>query len=128
MREIKFRARRTKDGVWIYGSSNPKDRANVNTVPLSMFWAAVEAGTLDPETVGQYIGPNDKNGTEIYEGDFIKKFNSEVPKGSIEWHDGSFVARWIGGKNFQVLYQRLTRHYEIIGNIYENPELLEEKK
>ena len=78
-------------------------------------------------TYMQYTGLTDKNGKEIYEGDIIRwkdimKFHSEEPVSTdmVEWSDDE--ACYITGMR----YLKFTaRHGEIIGNKFENPELLE---
>ena len=74
----------------------------------------------------QYTGFKDKNRKEIYEGDIIKlydKFSQKWEVGTIVFKDGCFVWK----KAHDDLIQWLTpypREWEIIGNIFENPELL----
>lgn len=69
--------------------------------------------------VMQFIGLLDRNGKEIYEGDILHVFN--VGNGKVEYRGASFVVRY-GNKTMQ--YVNLSTQDEIIGNIYENPELL----
>ena len=104
MREIKFRQ-------W---DSDEKYMSQTTThIPSS-----------EHHKVMQYTGLHDKNGTEIYENDLII-----FPKGSrmehpIQWRDGGFVWGCGLGDNID---SEVAQRVEVIGNIYENPELLPDK-
>lgn len=84
-------------------------------------------GAVDPETVGQYTGLTDKNGTKIFEGDIID-FSDR------SYSDGYGVVRYDAeGTEFEFVYddhyEGLGRCYypedvEVIGNIYDNPNLV----
>jgi uncharacterized phage protein (TIGR01671 family) len=83
----------------------------------------------------QYTESKDKNGKEIYEGDIVQIKDRFVmwskSKGQItedvnavvEWSSGGFTPRRLGNTRSWILDME---QYEVIGNIYENPELLEE--
>lgn len=106
MREIKFRAR-DNEGAWIY--SKP--------MPDMSFWKWVQ---YDSTTIfNESTGLKDRHGVEIYEGDIIRIKNNHgyFIKKSVAWNNGN---RWQG---FRV--GKGDREIEVIGNVYENPELLE---
>lgn len=122
MREIKFRAKRKKNNEWIKGS------LYVNQLTKECAILQYSGGyEVIPETVGQYTGFKDKNGKEIYEGDILKIINGSI-NGKVFPYN--VEAKWINDDgcwnipNFKNAYKE-THNFEVIGNIYDNPELLE---
>ena len=74
----------------------------------------------------QYIGLKDKNRKEIYEGDIVKEVcESKIHgQGEVIFEDGCFGRRY--GKKGALIFQEEDYEYEVIGNIYSNPELLKD--
>ncbi|MNN53570.1 YopX protein [compost metagenome] len=81
------------------------------------------AYAIRPETVGQYTGLKDKNAREIYEGDVTKDEFDRVAVISWKENEARFAMQYVGQKTE---YRMFISHLkmEVIGNIYENPELL----
>lgn len=129
MREILFRGKLKSNGEWSFGNLNVSLRGTViitpDETPIGKY------GQVIPETVGQYTGMTDKNGNKIFEGDIVhcvSKFDSADMV--VIFECGQF--RMILAEKYHE-YQTNIGYYdincftkEVIGNIYDNPELLEE--
>lgn len=130
-REIKFRGRRLDNGEWVYGNLIEGNRIVGNTTDWNNEYFCTEFWyTVYPETVGQYTG--DKN--RGFEGDIIEWvepnrsehgdiIDYEFLRGVVEWDNerSGFIVRCLNGNEWFEGIMNIT----IIGNIHDNPELLE---
>jgi hypothetical protein len=117
-RKIMFRGKRISDGKWIYGYLSS----------VSSITTTIEddhkPGTylIDKETVGQFIGLYDKNKKPVFEFDLVK---TREGIGKIVFWCGSFwIDNGLREDNSLVLISDRNVEIEVIGNIYETPELL----
>lgn len=141
MRTIKYRGK-TKNGEWLYGDllqvANevfiaPSDGDWFDFIPWSrnnVFHLPAAKYAVIPETVGQFTGLYDKDGREIYEGDIIVSQDYSHARHYVRYIDDEtmFVAMIIGSSlmEYCAIRQSWIDKYDkkIIGNIYDNPELL----
>ena len=141
MREILFRGKRIDNGEWVYGNLN-YGTIEIKSIKDSYYISDFDVNPWDkkfypiiPESDGQYTGLTDKNGKKIFEGDIVKitgfhttaiaavKYGSASEK-STHWgwyfDDNDGHTYFLMSKAFCKDYNAI-----IIGNIHDNPELLE---
>lgn len=119
MREIEFRGKDIETGEWVFGDLHTLcDKPHIHT-DKSKFPYAGKRSFVIPETIGQFTGLLDKNGKKIFEGDVIKcgmrLYVCEFIEGGFEFRDLS---------DSQLILKAIVNISCIIGNIHDNPELI----
>ena len=152
MREILFRAK-TTENEWVQGDLIHEPLledapCRISYQYQSGLFVVTHTEEVLPETVGQYTGVKDKNGKKIFEGDIVEVFHEEFEtfsegseddntlrffeeltrelhvKGKVFFNHGSFDIEDNAG-NFE-LWGFGEDEIQIIGNVYDNPEILKE--
>lgn len=119
-REIKFRGKCKTTGEWFYGYLFKSDSGESTHIKTN------HKGCLDidPDTVGEFTGLRDKNGIEIYENDLIE-CEGEIYE--VVFNNGAFELKSIHNSkldNVPLNIMLSVFDVKIIGNRYDNPELL----
>ncbi|WP_051290803.1 YopX family protein [Dysgonomonas capnocytophagoides] len=143
MRKIKFRGKRIDQDEWVVGSLVKIIRVNIKfyILPLNtvidddskMFDSLIE---IRPETASQFTGLVDRNGKEVYEGDILEtKYEDRceesgfgIARNGVSFKIGCFGTIGEITREFLPFSDYPIKDEYIIGNIHENPELLNEKQ
>ena len=154
MREIKFRGKEIDSGKWVYGGlfKEPAPPQCFEKTLKDKYWIVypdprympdwnlsykMVRTDVEKDTIGQYTGLKDKNGKEIYEGDIVLYKDWErcyegggndsfINKGVVEYSESNCCFNVTERETIDiedVLYEG-NEDLEVIGNIYDNPELL----
>ena len=140
MREILFKAKRIDNGEWIEGYYAERNGKTFIGIDISIYGDIFEVFRtplirwfeVDPKTICQFTGLCDKNGKKIWENDILmahldESYPEDATYETVEWN----VAGWVGHETGSIGRQYLDKfdleHYEVVGNIFDNPELLQEE-
>lgn len=147
-REILFKAKRIDNGEWVEGQyvyiTNPLTEDGKPIKHLICNGTNIFNDLIDPDTLCQYTGLTDKDGKKIWENDILRysydydgspflKDGEEIKYrvGAVFWSEwrGSWAVCGRGNKKYTnndvFKYNRNPNRTEVIGNIFDNPELLE---
>lgn len=142
MREILFRGKCITNNEWVYGFSFITKKGKYNIKWYDLHYGSSKTSEVDPETVGEFTGLLDKDNNRIFEGDILLFGDARV----VVYWDGERFS-WMAKKVFEYPYRKFPDYddwdyidlgwiaseipclgkmtTQIVGNLYDNPELLE---
>jgi len=142
MREIKYRALMNPEfmekSYWIYGEADYRSDFKDNEMSLEKFHRHIRANRALRETMTEFTGLFDKQGVEIYEGDILGRCFDDYDENCIvKYKSGMLILETVKCKAIRPCnidrgfgwselkyYHHYRNGFEVIGNIYENSELL----
>lgn len=128
MREILFRGKRTDNGEWVKGFYVcVLDTHYIMTGKFDSLTNGIinsEAYKVDPDTIGQFTGLTDENGVKIFEGDIVR-YGDTIHRVVFEQRNGTayFGLVYAACETLPFGHYQDLKQIEVIGNIYDNPEL-----
>lgn len=135
MREILFKAKRKDNGEWVEGYYQKKHNFLGNEehlifhVDSHTVWEYTE---IVPETLCQFTGLCDKNGKRIWENDILmahldESYPEDATYKTVEWGVAGWAAHETGSTDREYIDKFDLEHFEVVGNIFDNKELLQEE-
>jgi len=131
MRELRFRGISLDTNEWVYGYGVVQNiEHNEARIINSTGGNMMHNWDVKPETVGQFIGLNDNNGFDVYEGDILNvNYSGHLMKEAVVFSTGGFKKSYLGdeNENHALPFTSLSsKNVEVIGNIHQHPHLLQE--
>lgn len=124
-----FRAKRKNNGEWIFGNLIQTDD-RVYIIQNYVRQHLIKNYEVDQFTVCQYTGLKDKNGRLIFENDILSghidvEFPEDETRKRVVWHENGWCTNEPGCDDYEALDDFDSEYFEVIGNMIDNPELLE---
>ena len=135
MREILFKAKRKDNGKWIEGYYQKRYDLLGNEEHLIFHadsYKVWEYAEIVPETICQFTGLCDKNGKKIWENDILmahldESYPEDATYEAVEWNINGWGTRETGSLDREYFGEFDLQHFKVVGNIFDNPELLQEE-
>lgn len=134
LEELDYKGVQHKNG-WVFGAYTDGFIVSGVAAANEEYIAMEQWGAVDPETVGQYIGSIDVDSPKVFEGDIIRTYRTNGALNDqyvVEWNPKDKVLDLVHrepGFTTRASLSVLDEHvWELVGNIHDNPELLEVAK
>ena len=123
------RAKRIDNEEWVYGLPSYGQGGKIGEIEV---WDGADTTfyAVDPSTICQCTGIKDKNGKLIWENDILEghlddDFPEDVTRAKVIWNKNGWVTIESGAVNRDPLDDFDTEYFEVVGNVFDNPELME---
>lgn len=131
-----FRGTRIDNGEWIVGSLIVDKHQHIETGEqieiIGIYPSEYKdfSKRIDPSTICQCTGLKDKNGKLIFENDILSghidvEFPEDETRKRVVWHKNGWCTNEPGCDDYEKLDDFDSENFEVIGNVFDNPELLE---
>ena len=135
MREILFKAKRIDNGKWVERCYQKRYDLLDNEEHLIFHadsYNVWEYAEIDPETLCQFTGLCDSYGNKIWENDILmahldESYPEDVIYETVEWNVAGWVTHEADSTDREYLDEFDLEHFEVVGNIFDNKELLQEE-